>query len=219
MLLPAKQRIAARRSDGRSRQELSLSFNANYFTTGNYGDYLSRAGRYQKMAKEIDGLFRSMGVGKQILDFGCAVGFLVKGMTKRGYDVTGYDQSAWAIEYGTKVVKAPNLTQDYAQVTSRQYDAAFLLDVLEHNYMPDIEQILSDIKAKYLVVRIPVCEAPFLDFVLPESRSDPTHVTCMPKRDWTDLLASKKYLFHTRLSLKTIWDSPGVLSAIYKAAE
>ena len=219
MLLSTQQRIAARRSDRSSRQELSLSFDANYFKSGNYVDYLNRAGRYRKMAGEMDRLFHSMGIGKEILDFGCAVGFLVKGMSRLGYNVVGYDQSEWAIGYGSNVLKAPGLTQDYSQAVNRRYDAVFLLDVLEHNYMPDVRRILSDIKAKYLVVRIPVCEESGGDFILPCSRSDLTHVTCMSKSVWSEVFASQKYLPHVVLSLKTIWDSPGVLSVIYKAAE
>lgn len=153
----------------------------------------------------------------EILDFGCAVGFLVDAFNGLGYFCRGYDKSSWAVEYGTKM-NVQNLTTDYNDSVKAWWCGrrmTLALDVFEHMTPVEVRKVLLDVNTTYLTVRIPVCANDGEDFVLPVSRNDPTHITCMSKDSWKLLLSECGFHVVTLLSLNTIWDSPGVLSAIF----
>ena len=88
------------------------------------------------------------------------------------------------------------------------------LDVLEHIEDQELEEILSFIVAKELVVRIPVTAKEGEDFVLDVSKKDKTHVQKHSKTWWLHLF--NRYGFHLKTVLRhtNIYDSKGVLSVI-----
>ena len=121
-----------------------MNFDEYYFKSANYSSYLERGERYLKMAEELDDLFCKLKIIKKdsrIVDYGCAVGFLISALEKIGYtNIFGYDISEWAIaqaeKRGCKILKDCNWNHARA-------DLMFCLDVFEHMEDKDITSLLT----------------------------------------------------------------------------
>ena len=186
-----------------------MEFDKSYYESNNYTNYLGREDRYTKLADEVMTHLKTFDlVQSPILDFGCAVGFLMRGLAKYG-DVYGVDVSDWAIEQasaqGLKVQKTIDPKLDHGMV--------FALDVFEHIPEKDLERILLNIRTKLIVFRMPVCANEGEDYVLNVSRVDPTHVIRWTKNQWRKLFENLGY-FPLDLNLSTIYNSPGVYTGI-----
>lgn len=149
------------------------------------------------------------------MDFGCAVGFLVKHLTLNNLCI-GYDISDWAIDYGKNVLNIDPLTNSYQKVIEKEYDTVLFLDVLEHIRLQEVHQILGDLKSKSIIVRIPVPEHDNGDFLLDVSKNDPTHITKLSKQSWINVFKKHYYNCVKPLDLNHIWDSPGVFCAYFE---
>jgi SAM-dependent methyltransferase len=187
--------------------------NEEYYKSGNYHDYLDRSHRYLMLALYIKSRYFYNPV--PVLDFGCGVGFLAGAFQQLGHKrVYGYDPSEWAIDYGTNTLKIPHLEKEFVD---RPYKLTFMLDVLEHIPLPEIDEIFNKLDTRNLVVRIPVPLNLGEDFVLQVSRNDKTHITCLDKLTWNDILESHGFRLVERLDYNPIiWDSEGVFCALYK---
>jgi SAM-dependent methyltransferase len=189
-------------------------FDEQYYRTNNYTDYLSKRERYVKTAEEIQQVFHKFSVIDQqstILDYGCSLGFLIKGFEKVGFkNVSGYDISDWAVEQARK--NGCNIL-DHAQGT---FDLGIFLDVLEHMTDQQILELFSKIRLDKVLVRIPcaVAEEPNR-FYLEVSRRDPTHINCKTDCDWIKLFERLGYLNCFRLNMSTIYDSPGCFCCLF----
>ena len=197
---------------------LSMNFDEEYYKSKNYHDYLDRYGRYQKLAGELDGLFKSLGLqtfvrNGSILDYGCAVGFLIKALRECGYrNISGVEISKWARE----ICKKEGIHLSSERHLSIPKNLIFFLDVLEHISNDDIYKIFNKITSDFIIVRIPVTNTDNGKFVLDISENDPTHINRKTKKSWIALLDSLNYELYSTINLNTIWDSKGVFCAIFK---
>jgi len=130
-------------------------FEEDYYKSINYVDYLQRGEKYSKTAKDLQNLLSSISLDNgKYLDYGCAVGHLIKGFNNLGKsDIIGYDISNWAIKVG----KENNLavTNDRS-VLKDSYGVTFILDVLEHMEVWQIDDLFNELKTDAFVFRIPV---------------------------------------------------------------
>lgn len=190
---------------------MSRQYDEEYFTTSNYSNYLERRERYISLAREIVELLSQIGAVSQddvILDYGCAVGFLMEGIRDMGYHkVYGYDVSEWAISQARD--KGLTVVDELGAC-----DVLMSLDVFEHMEDDQIRAVLDDCDADVLVGRIPCADTNQSDFYLEISRQDDTHINCKDKRGWLELLASQGYNTVLPLHLYTIYDSTGVMSFV-----
>lgn len=184
-------------------------FNADYFQTGNYADYLKRYKRYETTAFEIKEL-----VEEPILDFGCAVGFLVLAFENLNIEIQGYDISSWAIQYGKNVLGAKNLTDQWSECQNN-YNTLIALDVFEHMKLAEVATVLANVGAKRIIVRMPVANKKGEDFALDIARRDTTHQTCLSKEEWDSFFEESGYKLEKVLDFSTIWDAMGALSRSY----
>jgi hypothetical protein len=190
-------------------------FDETYFSSGAYENYLSRGLRYKKMAEELMGLFDKLNINSSnngLLDFGCGPGLFVKGLTKLGYSVHGYDVSDWAVEHA--ITSGLDVFDTFKALHDR-YGITFALDVFEHMADKDIERFFFEVESNYLVVRIPVCDAQHR-FIDPLSRLDSTHINKKTKGVWKAFLTSFEYTQLFKLNLVSIYDSVGVYCAVFK---
>jgi len=189
------------------------NYTEHYYTSNNYSNYLERYGRYEKLTLEIVDLLNKLNLiskNSTILDFGCAVGFLLESLNKIGYsNCFGVEISDWARNECLK----KNLSV-FKETPIKKFDLLFVLDVLEHLTDSDIISNINKIKPKIIVLRIPVSEKEGENYYLDISRKDPTHINCKTKNQWKNLLKNLGFDVFLHLNLNTIYDSTGVLSLI-----
>lgn len=140
----------------------------------------------------LDALERHVAPGR-LLDLGCWVGFLLSQASKRGWETTGVEPSAWASRYaqeqlGLEVVNGDLLT---SSLPEHGFDAIVLGDVIEH--LPDPAAGLD---------RVAGLLAPGggLVLLLPDAGSRIARV--MGRRWWSVLPTHVQYF--TRSSLTTL---------------
>jgi SAM-dependent methyltransferase len=189
-------------------------FDEQYYRSHNYVDYLSKRERYVKTAEEIQQVFHKFSLIDQdstILDYGCSLGFLIKGFEKAGFkNVSGYDISDWAVEQARK---NDCKILEHAQGT---FDLGIFLDVLEHMTDQQIAELFSQLRLDKVLVRIPcaVAEQPN-EFYLEVSRRDSTHINCKTDQDWIEVFKGLGYQNCLRLNMSTIYDSPGCFCCLF----
>ena len=189
-----------------------MKYDEHYFKHLNYTNYLERRDKYLNHAREIHELLVKLGLinGKsKILDYGCAVGFLMEGFEELGYqNVHGYDISKWAVKEAKK--KGLNIIKD---LKPRRFNLLICLDVLEHMKDSEIQKVLKHFNADIIIVRIP-CSADGKHFVLNISNNDPSHINLKTKAQWAKLLKKSGFTVITPLNLFTIYDTSGVMCAM-----
>ena len=186
-------------------------YDVSYYKSSNYADYLERGDRYRKTAGELAGLLRSLGLIEEeslIVDYGCAVGFLLDGFKKLGYsNVLGVEVSEWAREQartrGHKVVQSVN-------GLGLSPDLLISMDVFEHMTDQEVSRVILETLPKAILVRIPTSTDDGKTFHLEVSRADPTHINCKTKAQWITFFREFGYQTFLRLNLYTVYDTPGV---------
>jgi SAM-dependent methyltransferase len=189
-------------------------FDEQYYRSNNYVDYFSKRERYVKTAEEIQQVFHKFSLvdsESKILDYGCSLGFLIKGFEKIGFkNVSGYDISDWAVAQARQA--GCNILY-HAQGT---FDLGIFLDVLEHMTDQQIIELFDQVNLHKILVRIPCAVEEQPDqFHLEISRRDPTHINCKTDQDWIEIFNRLGYHNHFRLNMSTIYDSPGCFCCLF----
>ena len=88
--------------------------------------------------------------GRQVLDLGCAGGFMAEAMAARGANVTGIDPAAAAIEAARHHARGAGLSIGYdvgsgeaLPYDAASFDAVVCVDVLEH--VADLNKVLAEV--------------------------------------------------------------------------
>lgn len=88
--------------------------------------------------------------GRDVLDLGCAGGFMAEALASRGANVTGIDPAQQAIEEARRHAKINNLTIEYnvgagenLPYPDRSFDIVVCVDVLEH--VADLQKVINEI--------------------------------------------------------------------------
>ena len=183
----------------------------SYFTTLNYSNYLERELKYNKFGEELVEFLKKIKLltySTKILDYGCALGFMILSFRKLGYSCDGYDISKWA--------KKKCLERDIKLVEYKKakYDLMLCLDVFEHMTDEQIRHCLHTFDPDHILLRIPCLTNGGKSFHLDISNNDPTHINCKDKKNWFNLFDSVGYKNKIALNLYTIYDTDGVLCYI-----
>lgn len=190
-------------------------YDEKYYKTNNYENYLNKSSRYEKLALEIVNFCSNIKIYKEdnkVLDYGCAVGFLMDGLLKLPNIKTyGYDISSWALSN----VDKKHTILSYEKIFKEKFDFVFALDVLEHMTDEQVSDFLSKIDSNKIFVRIPVAALQGQDFFLEISRSDKTHINCKDKKNWIEYFKKFGFNNHIKLNLNNIYDSDGVFCALF----
>lgn len=88
--------------------------------------------------------------GKDVLEIGCAGGFMAEALARRGARVTGIDPATDAVKAARAHARAGGLCIDYdvgigetLPYKNRSFDAVVCVDVLEH--VADLNKVLSEV--------------------------------------------------------------------------
>lgn len=192
-----------------------MKFEHGYYVDSNVSNYSNyRLKKFEDLAKDLS---EYLDKKSKILDFGAATGGLVSALRNMGYiNIIGTDISYWAIEQGRIMYKLDkNILQHYNRQLLEDSEIIIMLDVLEHISDEELNKILSLLKSSTLILRIPVTKKEGEDFVLDISKNDKTHIQIHCKEWWSSILNKYGYTLKTYLNSKSIYDSEGVLAAIY----
>jgi SAM-dependent methyltransferase len=118
-------------------------YEEEYYAEGGYDDYAATFERFRGIferlfARRLAILERYVEGPGRILECGCAHGFQLAWLREQGWDAVGTDvslvASAYAREHlGLEVITAP---LEEAPLPETSFDAAYLVDIVEHLYEP-----------------------------------------------------------------------------------
>lgn len=189
------------------------TYNADYYKTSNYADYMERADRYKKTAYELSNLLKQLSLATNdscLLDYGCAVGFLMEGFKEVGHkNVIGFEVSEWAANEALE--RGNTVTTELGKLSKKHVDVMVSLDVFEHMTDEQVFDAIDNVNPRALVVRIPVSTDGGKTFHLAVSRADKTHINCKTSDQWIEFFTSIGFKTFLRLNLFTVYDTPGVL--------
>lgn len=189
-----------------------MKYTESYFTTGNYSQYLHRDKKHALTCKDVSSILKQHYTESSdisILDYGCALGWLVKGLHLEGYPhAIGYDISSWALS------KAEESGIPITRSLISNVDCLVALDVFEHISDEDLINDLSLTSPKCIIARIPCALPGEDDYALEVSRRDVTHINCKDKEGWISFFFSLGYQC-TLITYDTIYDSDGVLCGVF----
>ena len=128
-----------------------------------------------------------------VLDVGCAFGFLLKELSSVFNELHGFDISEFAIEKARKIVPEASLQihslEEPLPYTDDSFDCITAVDVLEHtkNFEKNFEKIVRKLKKNgYLIVSTPLDDWPrryfgFLD-------KDKTHISVLKEQELNSII-------------------------------
>lgn len=176
------------------------SYGRDYFETLDNGDGYNDSTMWEDLAHTIKEVFAiSLNPGADhsaelhVVDVGCAKGYLVRHLRRRGFDAWGVDISQYAID------NAPDDTANWLRIydiTSKDpsffgneaFNMAVCFETMEHIPEPQVDLALSNIRrlvepGSNVLFTICTDKQPGWD-------SDPTHVTIKPRGWWLDRLVA-----------------------------
>lgn len=138
-------------------------------------------------------LIGHLGIEKtdRVLDFGCALGFLVRAFVEQGYDAYGVDISEWAIANCDESVKAR--VRVASPVTNDLIGIDWILakDTLEHVPEGDIIEQLAGLASsarKGVFIVVPLSSGIDQPYVVPDYEKDITHEIRWPMLAWVSAI-------------------------------
>jgi SAM-dependent methyltransferase len=156
-----------------------------------YANYWGGGGAYERNDRWLD-FFGAVADGiirdfhpTSTLDAGCAMGFLVEALHKRGVDASGVDISEYAISQVHESVadrcSAASLTEPLAQ----RYDLITCIEVLEHLPPAETEPAIANL-----------CAATdrLLFSSTPGDYGEPTHLNVQPPEGWSAMFAQHGFM-------------------------
>jgi len=192
---------------------MSAIYNEEYYRTKNYKEYIKRGtntSHYEILADETIELLKQLKRPTDtIVDFGCAVGFMMEALKKHTDNVSGVDISEWAravaIEKGFEVTEEPRY--------DKEFDVMYALDVLEHLKEDDLTNLFEQIKVKTIVYKLPVTDFRGGPYILDVAEADKTHQIRWTNDDWRDFFNYYGY-FCLDINLTKIYHSRGAFCGI-----
>ncbi len=117
--------------------QIKALYPSEYFDAASpvgYADYAREFQRRQREAYFLNRWLRGLGPAGRLLEVGCALGFLLHGLKRSGWQVQGVDASAFAAYYASTRYTVPVAcaTLEEAQFPDARFDVIIQKDLLEH---------------------------------------------------------------------------------------
>lgn len=176
---------------------MAYDFGKNYFYGYKDSNYLN----YEKLnpSKLFEGILyfvRKYGIKGDLLDVGCAFGFLLRELSPTFNELHGFDVSEFAIEKARKTVPKAKLKvlslDKRLPYPDRKFDCITAVDVLEHtkNFEKNFGKIVKKLKkGGFLIVSTPLDEWPRKYFWFMDK--DKTHISVLKEGKLQKII--KKY--------------------------
>ncbi|HEY6729943.1 MAG TPA: methyltransferase domain-containing protein [Solirubrobacterales bacterium] len=137
-------------------------------------------GFFDRVAEEIVREFHP----STVLDAGCAMGFLVEGLRKRGIEASGVDVSEYAISQVHESVAEHCRVASLSEPLPGRYDLITCVEVLEH--IPPEE-------ASSAIANLCAASDQLLISTSPTDYAEPTHLNVQPPEFWSAALAREGF--------------------------
>jgi len=178
---------------------MTEKFGRNYFYGFSKSNYLN----YEKLvpSKLFEGILYFVKQHKirfnNLLDVGCAFGFLLKELSSVFDELYGFDISEFAIKKAKKIIPKAKLEilnlEDQLPYPDNHFDCITAIDVLEHtnSFARNFEKIVKKLKKNgYLIVATPLDDWPrryfgFLD-------KDKTHISVVKETELNNIIRKNK---------------------------
>jgi SAM-dependent methyltransferase len=162
--------------------DYGATYYSNYWGGG--GPY-ERNERWLKFFGEVaDAIVREFHP-TSVLDAGCAMGFLVEELRKRGVDASGIDVSEYAISQVHDSVADRCSVASLTEPLDRRYDLITCIEVLEH--VPPAETDLA-------IANLCAATDQLLLSSTPGDFGEPTHLNVQPPEGWSAKLAQHGFM-------------------------
>lgn len=126
---------------------------------------------------------------KTVLDIGCAYGYLVEALRKKGVEAYGIDVSEYAINQSEESIrpylKCMSALDGLPENFPKQYDLLVSIEMIEHLYEEDGLKLIAKISEYSNQVLLSSTDSDF---------DDPTHFNVQPKEYWVEKFAHHSYL-------------------------
>lgn len=164
------------------KNQIHMFYDANYYSSFIPGLPYERNERwlnfFDNVAKHIVEEIKP----KTVLDAGCALGFLVEALRKRGVQAFGVDISEYAIQNVHPDIREFCWVGSIAEAFPQKYDLIVSIEVIEHLPIPEAERAIENF-----------CQ--HSDQVLfsstPDEYKEATHVNVQPVEHWGELFARR----------------------------
>jgi SAM-dependent methyltransferase len=167
---------------GTPEAEYGAAYYSNYWGGG--GPY-ERNERWLKFFADVaDGIIRDFHP-TTVLDAGCAMGFLVEELRKRGVDASGVDISDYAISQVDESVVPHCSVASLTVPLGERYDLITCIEVLEH--LPPAETDLALANLCGATDRLLISSTP-------GDYGEPTHLNVLPPEEWSAKLAEQGFM-------------------------
>lgn len=161
-----------------------IEFGSHYFNHGCGIPYERNEHWLSFFGKVADGIVRDLHP-TSALDAGCAMGFLVEELRKRGVDASGIDVSEYAIGEAHESVRDHVSVASLAEPLGRRYDLVVCVEVLEHIPAADADAVIANLCA---------ASDRLLISTTPEDFGEASHVNVRPPEAWSAALAREGFL-------------------------
>jgi SAM-dependent methyltransferase len=163
---------------------VKLDFGAHYFRHGCGVPYERNEHWLEFFGGIADGIVRDLHP-TSVLDAGCASGFLVEQLRKRGVDAKGIDVSEYAISQADESVAEHLSVASLTEPIEGRYDLVVSIEVIEH--IPPAE-------ADAAIANLCAAADRLLISTTPEDFGEATHVNVQPPEAWSAALAREGFV-------------------------
>lgn len=176
--------------------EAGKLYDAHYFRHGCGRPYQRDAEWLQFFDRIAERIIQTI-APRTVLDVGCAMGFLVEALRRRGVEAYGLDISEYAISQVHPDIRPYCWVGSATEPLPQRYDLIVCLEVLEHLPPAETEQAVANL-----------CHHTddLLFSSTPLDYQEPTHFNVQPPEYWTELFA--RYGFIRDVAYDTTWLTP-----------
>lgn len=176
------------------KEQYNLEYYAKY-ASGGYGNKNLWENFFYNIADNIISKYAPV----TVLDMGCAFGYLVSALRKKGVQAYGIDISEYALSQADEkikpYIKAMSALDELPPEFPKKYDLVVSIEMIEHLYEEDGLEVIKKMTE-------------YADRVLLSSTdndfAEPTHVNVQPKEYWCEKFAEHNYFRDLNIDLRYI---------------
>jgi SAM-dependent methyltransferase len=167
------------------RQDRAGKFDAHYYADCCGAPYERGGVIWDFFSKVADAIVTGI-APRTVLDVGCAKGFLVELLRKRGVEAFGFDISEFAISQIAPEIRPYCTVSSVTEPLNRDYDLVVRQEILEHVSLQEADLAIANICEHTFNI---LFSSSFSDF------SEPTHINVHSTEFWIGKFAEQGFFY------------------------